>query len=38
MTDEVFLAEAGFELHILFDFPLTEFTLSAVDAALSFLE
>jgi hypothetical protein len=40
LTEEVFLAEdagEGFELHILFDGPLAEFTLSAADVEVSFL-
>jgi hypothetical protein len=37
MTDEVFLADGGFEFHMLFDFPASEFTLSAADVEVSFL-
>jgi hypothetical protein len=37
MTDEVFLADGGFEFHMLFDFPVSEFTLSAADVEISFL-
>lgn len=37
MTDEVFLADEGFEFHMLFDCPLAELTLSAADVEIVFL-